>query len=53
MTRENFERLKIGDKVNLYGYVGTVTRKGSMTYDIKIKALGETVSFAWNEGELV
>lgn len=53
MTRENFDKLKIGDKVSLYGHVGTVTRKDSMTYDVKFKKLPETVSFAWNEGELV
>lgn len=52
MTRENFDKLKIGDKVSLYGLVGTVTRKDKMTYDIKIKTSHETVSFAWNEGEL-
>lgn len=53
MTRENFDRMKIGDKVNLYGLVGIVTRKDKMTYDVKSKAYGGTVSFAWNEGELV
>lgn len=52
MTRENFDKLKIGDKVELYGFVGTVTRKDGNTYDVKSKALGGTVSFAWNEGEL-
>ena len=53
MTRENFDKLEIGDKVFVYGHLGTVTRKGEMTYDVKIKSLKETVSFAWNEGEFV
>lgn len=53
MTRENFDKLKIGDKVFVYGHRGTVTSKGGMTYNVKIKSLKETVSFAWNEGELV
>lgn len=57
MTREQFENLKVGDKVrHAYGGVGIVTYKDNYIYTVKDKGFdcGDglcEVSFAWNEGE--
>lgn len=51
MTREQFEKLKVGDYVILYGMKTVVTRKGKITYDANCKLFEGDVSFAWNEGE--
>lgn len=57
MTREQFEKLKVGDKViHAFGGIGVVTYKGNDTYTVKDKGFDAgdgmcEVSFAWNEGE--
>jgi hypothetical protein len=59
MTREEFEKLQIGDKVrHPLGSVGVVVSKDKMTYSLKDGLLDngnglDVVSFAWNEGEIV
>ena len=56
MTREEFEKLKVGDKVrHPFGGIGVVVQKDDMTYVVRDKRLGENgeVCFAWNEGKLV
>lgn len=59
MTREEFEKLQIGDKVrHPFGSVGVVVSKDEMTYSLKDGLLDngnglDVVSFAWNEGEIV
>lgn len=57
MAREQFEKLKVGDKVkHPSGGIGVVTEKNSGTYTVKDKGFDQgdgmcEVSFAWNEGE--
>jgi len=59
MTREQFEKLKVGDKVrHAFGGVGVVTSKGDNGYVVKDKGFDCgygccEVSFAWNEGEIL
>ena len=56
MTREEFEKLKVGDKVrHAFGGVGVVVEKNNGTYVVRDKGFGENgeVSFAWNEGEII
>ena len=56
MTREEFEKLKVGDKVrHPFGGIGVVVEKDNMTYVVRDKRLGENgeVCFAWNEGNRV
>lgn len=57
MTREQFDKLSLGDKVkHPFGCIGIVTEKDSGTYTVKDKGFDQgdgmcEVSFAWNEGE--
>lgn len=57
MTREQFNSLKVGDKVrHPFGGIGVVTEKDDGTYTVKDKGFDTgdgmcEVSFAWNEGE--
>lgn len=59
MTREEFEKLQIGDKVrHSFGSVGVVVSKDEQTYSLKDGGFDggdglDVVSFAWNEGEIV
>ena len=56
MTREEFEKLKVGDKVrHALGGIGIVIMKDDTTYTVKDKGLGFNgeVSFAWNEGKII
>ena len=59
MTIEEFEKLKVGDKVrHSYGGIGIVTEKDEIGYTVKDKGFDtgdglDEVSFAWNEGEVV
>ena len=59
MTREEFEKLKVGDKVrHPYGGIGIVTEIDKMGYTLKDKGFDcgdglDEVLFAWNEGEMV
>jgi len=58
MTREQFETLKVGDKVrHAFGGIGVVTEKEENGYTVKDKGFDQgdgmcEVSFAWNEGEI-
>lgn len=57
MTREQFEKLNVGDKVrHAFGGIGIVTEKEKNGYTVRDKGFdcGDgmcEVSFAWNEGE--
>ena len=59
MTIEEFEKLKVGDKVrHPFGGIGVVTEKEGKGYTVKDKGFDtgdglDEVSFAWNEGEIV
>lgn len=59
MTREQFDNLKVGDKVrHSFGGIGVVTEKEENGYTVRDKGFdcgdGQCeVSFAWNEGELL
>lgn len=59
MTREEFESLKVGDKVqHAFCGVGVVTEKDEGTYTVKDKGFDDgsgcdEVSFAWNEGKVL
>lgn len=59
MTREEFENLKVGDKVlHAFGGIGIVTNKEENGYTVSDPGFdcgdGQCeVSFAWNEGELL
>lgn len=66
MTREEFEELKVGDNVAVGDYpnrffVGVVTRKDEMTYDLQSRFLSpqmkkdrdSIVTFAWNENVVI
>ena len=56
MTREEFEKLKVGDKVrHPFGGIGVVVEKDNMTYVVRDKSFGDNgeVCFAWNEGKVV
>lgn len=59
MTIEEFDKLKVGDKVrHPYGSIGIVTEKDEISYTVKDKGFDcgdglDEVSFAWNEGEVV
>ena len=59
MTIEEFEKLKVGDKVrHPYGGIGVVTEIDGKDYTVKDKGFDtgdglNEVSFAWNEGEIV
>ncbi|WP_455095866.1 hypothetical protein [Prevotella koreensis] len=56
MTREEFEELKVGDKVrHAFGGIGVVVKKDNMTYTVRDKRFGFNgeVSFAWNEGGII
>ena len=56
MTREEFEKMKVGDKVrHPFGGIGVVVQKDDMTYVVQDKSFGDNgeVCFAWNEGKLV
>lgn len=59
MTREEFNSLKVGDKIiHAFGGIGVVTEKEENGYTVKDKDFdcGDgccDVSFAWNEGEIV
>jgi hypothetical protein len=59
MTQEEFNKLKIGDKVrHSFGGIGVVTEKDNGTYTVKDKWFDNgdgqnEVSFAWNEGEII
>ena len=59
MTREEFNRLKVGDKViHAFGGIGIVTEKDENIYVVKDKGFDtgdglDEVSFAWNEGEII
>ena len=59
MTIEEFEKLKVGDKVrHPFGGVGIVTEIDEIGYTVKDKGFdcGDgccEVSFAWNEGEII
>lgn len=58
MTIEEFEKLKVGDKVrHPFGGIGVVTEIDEFGYTIKDKGFDtgdglDKVSFAWNEGEI-
>lgn len=58
MTREQFDKLSLGDKVkHPFGGIGVVTEKDNGTYTVKDKGFDQgdgmcEVSFAWNEGEI-
>lgn len=57
MTREQFESLKVGDKVrHAFGGIGIVTEKEENGYVVNDRGFDDgeghcEVSFAWNEGE--
>lgn len=59
MTQEEFNNLKVGDKViHAFGGIGIVTEKDEQTYTVKDKGFDNgdgqcEVSFAWNEGQIV
>lgn len=59
MSREEFNNLKIGDKViHAFGGIGVVTEKDEHTYTVKDKGFDDgsgqcEVSFAWNEGRII
>ena len=59
MTREEFDNLKIGDKIiHAFGGIGVVAEKEENGYTVKDKGFDcgdclDEVSFAWNEGELI
>jgi hypothetical protein len=59
MTKEEFEKLKVGDKVlHAFGSIGIVTGKDESGYVVKDKGFDvgdgmDEVSFAWNEGHIV
>ena len=59
MTQEEFNNLKVGDKViHAFGRIGFVTEKDGQTYTIKDKGFDDgsgqcEVSFAWNEGKII
>lgn len=59
MTKEEFEKLKVGDKVlHAFGSIGIVTEKGECGYVVKDKGFDagdgmDEVYFAWNEGQIV
>lgn len=56
MTREEFENMKVGDKViHVFGGVGVVVEKDDATYVVKDNGFGENeeVCFAWNEGRVI
>lgn len=59
MTKDEFDRLKVGDKViHAFGGIGIVTEKSKDGYVVKDKGfdLGDgmdEVSFAWNEGQII
>ena len=57
MTREEFDNLKVGDKImHPFGGIGVVTEKEENGYTVKDKGFDygdglDEVSFAWNEGK--
>lgn len=57
MTREQFKKLEVGDKVrHAFGGIGVVTEKEENGYTVNDKGFdcgdGQCeVSFAWNEGQ--
>ena len=59
MTREEFDGLKVGDKIiHAFGGIGIVTEKEENGYTVKDKGFDcgdglDEVSFAWNEGKLI
>lgn len=59
MTKEEFDRLKVGDKViHAFGGIGIVTEKYEGGYVVKDKGFDagdglDEVSFAWNEGQII
>lgn len=57
MTREEFDNLKVGDKViHAFGGIGVVTEIFEIGYTVKDKGFdcgGGLISFAWYEGELI
>ena len=59
MTREEFDNLKVGDKIiHAFGGIGVVTEKDESGYTVMDKGFGCgdgccEVSFSWNEGELI
>lgn len=59
MTREEFDNLKVGDRIiHAFGGIGVVTEKEENGYTVKDKGFdcGDgccEVSFAWNEGKIV
>ncbi len=59
MTREEFNNLKVGDKViHAFGGIGIVTVKDEQIYTVKDKGFDDgdgrcEVSFAWNEGQII
>lgn len=59
MTKEEFEKLKVGDKVlHAFGSIGIVTEKDECGYVVKDKGFDvgdgmDEVSFSWNEGHIV
>lgn len=59
MTREEFDKLKVGNKVqHAFGGVGVVTEKDEGTYTVKDNGFDDgsgcdEVSFAWNEGKVL
>ena len=55
MTREEFEKMKVGDNVrHPFGGIGVVVEKDNMTYVVRDKRFGDSdVCFAWNEGKVV
>lgn len=59
MTRERFEKMKVGDKVrHAFGGIGIVTEKERNGYTVRDNGFDQgdgmcEVSFAWNEGELL
>lgn len=59
MTREQFDKLSLGDKVkHPFGGIGVVTEKDSDTYTVKDNGFDQgdgmcEVSFCWNEGVLL
>ena len=59
MTKEEFEKLKVGDKVrHSFGGIGIVTEKDECGYVVKDKGFDsgdgmDEVYFAWNEGHVI
>lgn len=59
MTREEFDNLKVGDKIiHAFGGIGVVTEKEENGYTVKDKGFDcgdglDEVSFAWNEGKII